>query len=89
MMQPMTDKANTVSAFALEMITAWETARRGQEIYGSAYDVANGSNNDVDIETALAQMDFGEQMQARGDALTNEIDARAGGCPKGCVSRFL
>jgi hypothetical protein len=80
MMKSMTDKDNTVHTLALEMIIAWETARRGQEICERAYAVAKGSNNDVDTEvdteTALAQM-VGEQMQARGDALTNEIDARA------------
>jgi hypothetical protein len=60
-----------------EMFVAWETARRGQEICASVYDAANRADDDAGLETALDQMDIGEAMLERGDALTAEISARA------------
>jgi hypothetical protein len=67
----------TAYEYALKLMATWEIQRRWEEIYARAEDSANRADNEDDIETALDQMDTGEDMAERGYSLTVELSKLA------------
>jgi hypothetical protein len=69
---------NTADGFAHEMQLAWMMNWEGQRVYREAYKEANKDTGEYDEHAPWQyRMDLGERMQADGDKMTNDVEARA------------